>query len=141
MTSMLIEKRNFLKFLLLSIITCGIYSIIFFVLFVNDINRVCEGDGQTTTSYGMVILLTILTCGIYFYVWMYKLGNRIHDNGPRYGLNIAETGTTLLLWCLLACFIPPCGYVAYYFLITDANYIFEKYNAYISGNGYNVPTV
>lgn len=129
----MIQKRDFWVYLLLSFFTCGIYSLIFWILYVPDINRVCDGDGKVTTGYGMVILLSILTCGIYPYIWFYQLGDRIHANGPRYGLDFSQTGGTILLWLILGSIIGIGSYLAAYFIITDSNHLFDSYNQYISG--------
>lgn len=126
----MVEERSFWKYLILSIITCGIYSIIFWYQYSIDMNTVCNGDGKETRNYIIVILLSFITCGIYYYVWMYGVGNRLQESGERYGLNIQENGTTLLLWTIIgsfACGIGPL--VAMYFMIKDMNEVAVRYNA------------
>lgn len=46
----MIQQRKFLTYILLSIITCGIYSIIFWYSLTEDINRACQGDGENTPN-------------------------------------------------------------------------------------------
>ena len=131
----MIQQRDFVKFILLNIITCGIYGIIFWIDFSNDINRACNGDGDVTPNYLVVVLLGIVTCGFYYFYWIYKLGNRIYANGPRYGLGIKETGTTMLLWYVIGFCVCGLGvYVAYYYIIKNANYIFDAYNRAVYGS-------
>ena len=60
MIPMPIQRRDFVTYILLSIITCGIYPIFFWYRFAQDINRVCEGDGDTTTDYIIAWLLSIV---------------------------------------------------------------------------------
>ena len=104
-----------------------------------DINRACDGDGMTTTDYIIVIVLSIITCGIYGYIWMYQLGDRIYKNGPRYGLTISETGTTVLLWNIIGNIIGIGGFLAAYFIINNSNYIFDRYNSnFYPGQNYQV---
>lgn len=130
----MIEQRDFVKYIILNIITCGIYGIIFWISFTDDINRACQGDGDETPNYLLVFVLTIVTCGLYMFYWIYKLGNRIQNNGPRYGLNIQESGTTLLLWYVIGSLVCGIGsYVALYFIIKNANSIFDEYNRHVSG--------
>ena len=53
----------------------------------------------------------------------------IHENGPRYGVNITETGTTILLWILIGLLFACAGsFVAMYFIIKNTNAICESYN-------------
>ena len=72
-----IHKRNIISCLLLTIITCGIYSIYWFICMVDDAN-VASGtvNGQ---SGGMVFLLSLVTCGIYEYIWLYKVGGQLAE--------------------------------------------------------------
>lgn len=130
----MIKKRDFWITILLSIVTCGIYGIIFWYQYVEDVNTMCNGDGETTQNYIVVILLSMVTCGIYYYIWLYKLGNRMYNNGPRYGLTIEDNGSTLLLWSLLGAFIVVGPYIAMYKMIENFNGIADRYNSYISGN-------
>lgn len=127
----MIRKRTLLSYILFSIITCGIYSIYFWYCFTEDINRVCEGDGQDSPNYIIVILLSIVTCGIYMWYWYYKQGNRLQVAAPRYGLNFNENGTTILLWMLFGALICGIGpFIAYYILIKNMNAISDNYNSY-----------
>ena len=59
--------------LVLSIVTCGIYAIFWFVSLTNDTNALAA----TKTAGGWkAILFSILTLGIYTYYWAYKLGEK-----------------------------------------------------------------
>lgn len=129
----MIEQRDFVKYVVLTIVTCGLYSIFFWATYIPDINRSCDGDGDHSTEYLIVFLLNIITCGIYSYVWVYQLGNRIYRNGPRYGLNFSETGTTILLFTFLGNLIGIGGFIGAYFIIKNGNYIFDQYNRHVYG--------
>ncbi len=121
-------NRNFVMFLVLSIVTCGIYGIYFFYVLANDVNTICEGDGETTTSYVVAFLLSIITCGIYMWFWYYKLGNRLYNNAARYNTQIDESGTTVLLWMILGSFLAGIGiFIGQYFIINNTNKLAERY--------------
>ena len=123
------DDRGILSYILLNIITCGIYGYYFIYKMARDVNIACDGDGENTAGIGMFILLSIVTCGFYAYYWYYKLGNRLNANAGRYGLNFQENGTTVLLWCvigLLLCGIGP--FIAMYILIKNSNLICGAYN-------------
>ena len=71
-------KRNIGLCIVLSIITCGIYSIYWFVVLANDTN-VASGHAQDGTSGGVAFLLTLVTCGIYGFYWAYKQGEKLNE--------------------------------------------------------------
>jgi hypothetical protein len=133
----MIKQRNFLTFVLLSIVTCGIYGIIFWYSFADDMNTICNGDGKQTQNYIIVILLSIVTCGIYGWIWYYGIGNRLQENAPRYGTNLNENGTTVLLWMIFGAFLCGIGYFyAEYILVKNINVLADRYNQnFNGGNG------
>lgn len=93
--------RGLLGYIVLSILTCGIYSYYFIYTVARDVNTACAGDGKSTGGLVQFILLSILTCGIYSWWWQYSLGNRLAANAPRYGLSFTENGTTFFIMAFL----------------------------------------
>lgn len=122
---------NFWIYLLLTIVTCGIFHYVLIYRVSEDMNVACAGDGDETAGLVKYILLTLVTCGIYAWVWHYKLGNRLQINARRYGMEFQENGTTILLWMLLGSFIFGIGtFIAMYIIINNVNKICEAYNNY-----------
>ncbi len=66
-------KRDIVTAIILSIITCGIYGIYWFIQLTNDINMITQSND---TSGGKCFLLTLVTCGIYGYYWSYRIGEK-----------------------------------------------------------------
>lgn len=127
---------SFVAYLFLGWITCGIYDLYLIHCFSKDINVTGQGDGENTMGVLPLILLSLATCGIFSYIYYYKLGNRVQRTGARYGLQIQESGTTMLLWLIfgaLICFIGP--YIAMYMLIKNINLLNDSYNRSASVNG------
>lgn len=123
------DDRGLLSYILLSIITCGIYSYYFIYKLAKDVNVACEGDGERTQGLVAFILLSVVTCGIYSWIWYYGLGNRLASNAPRYGMSFQENGTTVLMWLIfgsLLCGIGP--FIAMNILIKNSNKICNAYN-------------
>jgi len=121
--------RSLVIYILLSIVTCGIYGYYFIYKMAHDVNIACEGDGETTGGLVKYIVLSIITCGIYAWIWEYGIGNRLASNAPRYGMNFPENGTTIIMWCLfgsLVCGIGP--FIAMHILIKNTNKICMAYN-------------
>lgn len=71
----MVTKRNIGLAILLSIITCGIYAIYWFVVVSDDTNR--ANNDANGTSGGVAVLLNIITCGIYGFYWAYKQGEKL----------------------------------------------------------------
>lgn len=132
-TAFLPTDRSIAFYIILSVITCGIYGYYFLYTMARDTNVACAGDGENTPGLAQLILLSIVTCGIYAYYWDYKIGNRLFANGPRYGLNLTENGTTVLMWDIIGLFIMGIGhYIAMYVLINNLNQICAEYNKRVS---------
>lgn len=128
-SSPLQQDRNIFVFIILNIITCGIYGLYTIYSLANDVNKACEGDGQTTSGLLVFILLSIVTCGIYSFYWYYALANRIAANAPRYGMNFQENGTSVLLWMLLGSLLCGIGYwIAYHIIFKNMNILAAAYN-------------
>lgn len=71
----MIQKRDIAMAIVLSIITCGIYGIYWFVTITDDVKTAAhDNDFQ---SGGTAVLLTIITCGIYGIYWAYKMGELV----------------------------------------------------------------
>lgn len=123
------DDRGLVSYILLSFITCGIYGYYFIYKMAHDVNIACDGDGESTPGLVQLILLSWITCGIYAWFWYYNLGNRLAKNGARYGLNITENGTTVLMWQIFGALICGIGpIIAMYILIKNSNMICNAYN-------------
>lgn len=127
--------RSLLVYILLTIVTFGIYGFYFIYKLAQDMNIMCFDDGERTGGLIAYILLSYITCGIYSYYWLYKIGNRLYNNAPRYGLHFDENGTTILLWSILGLLLCGTGpFIAMYFIIRNTNAMAMAYNArYVYG--------
>ena len=127
---MINENRALWKYILFTILTCGIYSLYFIYSIAQDVNEMCRDDGKQTGGLAKFIILSILTLGIYTWVWYYKLGNRLYDNAYRFGLQFSENGTSILLWNIfgvLICGIGP--FIAMNIVIKNTNAMAHAYNS------------
>lgn len=121
--------RSLGMYILLTIVTCGIYGYYFIYKMAKDVNTACEGDGKSTSGLAAFILLSIVTCGIYAWVWYYNLGNRLQSNAPRYGLNFTENGTSVLMWLIFGSLLCGIGqFIAMNILIKNSNALCAAYN-------------
>lgn len=129
-----IGQINFWKFLLLSVITFGIYGIYILCGYVKNLNKVCEGDGRESKSYIIVFLLSIVTCGIYGLYWWYIQAERLYNAASGYGVKVKEKGSHVLIWMILGCTVMPwIGMLAaIYIMFDNMNRIALVYNNEIS---------
>lgn len=126
---MIEENRSLIKYILLSLITCGIYPFFWLYQFAKDMNTVCYGDNEHTTELGYYILYSFITCGIYSFYWVYKLAQRQKNNGDRYGVYIKDDASTVLLWLIFGNLLFGIGgFVAWYIIINNMNILAHAYN-------------
>ena len=124
----MISQRSLASFIFLNIITLGIYGIFWGFYFVNDVNKVCEGDGRKSLNYILVCLLSMVTCGIYGLVWMYDQQNRLKAAGLKYNIMIMETGKEVILWEIFGSLIIVGPFIALNILIKSINDLANDYN-------------
>ena len=105
--------------IVLSIVTCGIYGIYWFVCLANDLNAVAEEPNGT--SGGMAFLFSIVTCGIYALYWMYKAGTQIAKAKSLRGLSADNSAGILYLILSLIGF----GIISYALIQNELNNIAE----------------
>ena len=128
----LTTDRNFLLYVLFCFLTCGLYSYYFLYYLARDMAKVLDGDGRRPVgSLGEIVGYSILTGGIYGSCWYFTLANRMKMNAPRYGVQITEDGTEILLWMtvgILLCGLGP--FIGMYKICKNANMLCEAYNRY-----------
>lgn len=125
----LTENRDIVTYVLLTLVTCGIYGYWFIYKMAQDANVLCADDGDETPGLIVYIALSILTCGIYSLYWQYKLANRLQANAPRYGIALQEGGSDVLIWLIMGvflCFI--CRYVGTNIILKNMNTLSAAYN-------------
>ena len=114
-----IQERSIPMCIILSIVTCGIYGLIWFYNLTEDSNKV--GDSKTASG-GLAILYTILTCGIYGIYWFYKLGAKIGEAQKKYGTGSGNDSAVLYLILSLV----GLGIVPYILAQSELNKIAHK---------------
>ncbi|MCH5265903.1 MAG: DUF4234 domain-containing protein [Lachnospiraceae bacterium] len=91
----MVKKRNLVLYIILSLITGGIFMLYWIYSLTTDTNTI---SGETDdTSGGMVILFTIITCGIYGLYWAYKRGGKIDKAKTNRGESASNKGILYLI--------------------------------------------
>lgn len=129
------DNRGIISYVLLTIITCGIYALYFIWKMSADMNDLCKEDGRTTPGLAKYILLGIITCGIYNIIWWYRVAERLNDAGARKNVKVDINGTNFLLFYIIGAFVCGIGaLVALHLVFTSMNRLAAAYNAELEAN-------
>ena len=91
-------QRSVPMCVILSIVTCGIYGLYWYVCLTNEVDAVTQEPGP---GGGMSLLLSIVTCGIYNIYWGWKMGDKLDASRARNGV---VPGSFPILFLLLNLF-------------------------------------
>lgn len=72
-------KRSIASCIILSFVTCGIYSIFWWINLNNDFAI----KNNENANGVMVVFLSFITCGIYSLIWFYQMGKNIEKAGGK----------------------------------------------------------
>ncbi len=123
-----IKERSVLSLLLFSVMTFGIYPIVFWHKVSKEVELLCEGDGKKTMKYVFVWLLNFITFGIAGIVWRAKLAQRLKDNAARYNLRFSESGALAACYDVVVLFVGPI--INRFILIKNLNAMGVAFNEY-----------
>lgn len=123
-------NRSLWKFVLLSIVTFGIYAIITFSKLSRDINTIASKyDGRKTMHYCLILFLfSWLTLGIVPLIWGSRLSRRIGNELKRRGINYGFGAGTYWGWGVFGSLIIVGFFLYHHKLFTAMNLLAEDYN-------------
>ncbi len=111
----MIKEKNIVTAVILSIVTCGIYALVWFINLTDDISYASDDN---SVSGGMALLLTIITCGIYGIYWSYKMGKLIASAQEKRGMRVQDNSVLYLVLDIVGL-----GIVNYCLMQSDLNEI------------------
>lgn len=114
-------KRNQAFVVIMSILTCGIYTYYWIYVTTRDIEFCIEKPDGSCNSPGLAVLFSLLTCGIYQYYWWFKEGKRVAQIHNERGLPPSDNSIVYLLLCFFGLSI-----VSMVLLQTDMNTIIDR---------------
>lgn len=123
-------KRSLLKYVLLGLITLGIYDIWQMSEVGETLNLIAtRRDGKRTMHYCLMFFLVgWLTLGIGWLVWFHKLSSRIGTEQAARGLPVTVTAATYWLWNILGFLIIVGPFIYTYKLLHAMNDLCADYN-------------
>lgn len=89
-----VNEKNIVTSIILTIVTCGIYGIVWFI----EITDSCaDASGDHSMSGTTSLLFNILTCGIYSIYWNYKMGKLLAIAQEKRNLPVTDNSTLYLV--------------------------------------------
>ncbi|AIA32099.1 hypothetical protein EN10_00255 [Bifidobacterium animalis] len=109
-------NRSLTKFILLGLITFGIYDIVIMTTTAEALNTIASPrDGKKTMNYClMYFLIGWLTLGIGWLVWFHNFSDRIGEEQRRRGMVPTVTASTFWLWEVLGSLIVVGPFIYHY---------------------------
>lgn len=123
-------NRSLLKWILLNIITLGLYGL-FVMSSSTDALNVVAGryDGKKTMSYPIMrFVIASLTLGIGYLVWYHNMSDRIGNELQRRGHARSLSASDFWLWSVLGMFIIVGPFVYRYKYLRAMNELCADYN-------------
>ena len=123
-------NRSLLKFILLGIITFGIYPIVVMCVLSGNINTVAQRyDGKSTMNWFLAMILGGITLGIVPIVWYHRVSNRIGNNLTARGIPYHVSAGTFWGWGVFGALLFGIGpFVYMHKLLKGMNLICEDFN-------------
>jgi len=84
----MINKRNIVGCVLLSVFTCGIYNLYWQAAITNNVADILRDRGYR--SGAMAVILSIVTCGIYRIYWTYVISRDIYYAEQDLGMRTSD---------------------------------------------------
>lgn len=125
----LVTNRSMWKLVLFSLLTLGIYSIVFFIPFSYDLDKVSpKRDRSKTMNYIVVYILSLFTFSIVLYIWHYAISKRVEEALEERDIRYNFTNGDFWSWYLLGSFIVIGPFVYFYKLCKAMNLLCADYN-------------
>ena len=115
----MIQRRDVALAIILSIVTCGIYGIYWFIVMTDDVKTVSE-DTQIASG-ALAFVFTLISCGIYGLYWAYKMGELMKIAQEKNKLPVKDNA---VLYVILQLF--GLGIIIYALVQSDLNAIADS---------------
>lgn len=122
-------NRSMLKLVILSILTLGLYSVVFFIPFSYDLDKVSpRSDRSKTMHYAFAFILSLFTFNIVIWVWHYHIAERVEEALEKRSIPYQFSTGTFWGWYFLGSFIFIGPFVYMHKLCKAMNLLCADYN-------------
>jgi len=123
------NDRSLLKYILLSIVTLGIYALVFYAGVSSDINIIASRhDGKKTMNGALMMVVSVFTMMIVYLIWFHRVSDRIGDECRRRGINTDFNSGTFWLWGFVGSIFIVGPWIYTYKLCETMNQLATHYN-------------
>lgn len=128
--AMLKTDRKMWTLMLFNILTLGLYSILFFIPFSFDIDKVApKRDGGKTMNFLFAYVLSLFTFSVVVDVWHHGIASRIEDALSERDIDYDFGTGDFWGWFIFGSLILVGPYIYFHKLCTAMNLLCESYNA------------
>lgn len=101
-TTGVVKEKSIGLCVVLSLVTCFIYSIYWLYTIAHDLNDLCESQNQEKGAEpGLVVVLSIVTCGIYLLYYLWKAGKMVSSLTRSNGHHPSDDSIVLMVLSIL----------------------------------------
>ena len=122
-------NRSMWKVMLFSVLTFGIYLIVFFSPFAAELDEIYpKRDGSKTMDFLLVYILSLFTCSVVMTAWHYHIALRIEEALEKRRIEYNFSTSDFWMWYFFGSFILVGPFVYMHKLCTAMNLLCESYN-------------
>ena len=122
-------NRKMWKLMLFSILTLGLYTIVFFIPFSFDIDKVApRRDGNRTMNFVFAYILALFTFNIVMDVWHYQIADRVEEALSKRNITYDFGTGDFWGWFVFGSLILVGPFVYFHKLCKAMNLLCESYN-------------
>ena len=126
--------RNMWKLMILNILTLGLYSIVFFIPFSFDIDKVApKRDGTRTMNFVFAYFVSLFTFTVVIDVWHYHIAQRVEEALSERKINYDFGTQDFWGWFFFGSLILVGPFVYFHKLCKTMNLLCADYNNHSSG--------
>jgi uncharacterized membrane protein len=121
--------RSMWKLILLNVLTLGIYSIIFFIPFSFDLDKIApKSDRSKTMNYLAAFVLSMFTFSIVLLVWHYHIAGRVNEALAKRKISYEFGTDSFWTWYFFGSLILIGPFVYFHKLCKAMNLLCAHYN-------------
>ena len=122
-------NRNMWKLMILNILTLGIYSVLFFIPFSFDLDKVApKRDRSKTMNFLIAFVLSLFTGSIPLIIWHYQIAARVEEALQQCNIDYDFSTSTFWGWYFWGSFILVGPFVYFHKLCKAMNLLCAHYN-------------
>ena len=125
----LVTNRSVWKLIVLSILTLGVYAIIFFIPFSFDLDKIAPKKDRTKTlNFIFVYFLSLFTFSIVLQVWLYQITARVEEALAERDVKYQFGTNDFWLWFFFGTLFLVGPFIYYHKLCRAMNLLCADYN-------------